>query len=105
MKMFLMVLGSMIMISQSRWDKVIGEIECVVFDWMFVYENTSLTKEELDLVISVLKNNTPFQVVPDCCVKKAPNEVTVAAMNDGVILETDNVLLDAKHFKVLGDKE
>lgn len=96
------------MISQSRWDEVIEEIEgCLVDSW---YDH-SITKEDLGLVISVLKNNTPFQVVPDCCFGNnnqqvgKPNKETIEEMDYDVTSETNNVLLETQHFKVLGDKE
>lgn len=98
------------MISQSRWDWVIKEVASSLE--YFGYGN-ELTDEEFKLVINTLKNNTPFQVVPDCCFGNnkqqvgKPNKETIEAMGDNESQEilSTNVLLDAKHFKVLGDKE
>ena len=88
------------MISQSRWDKVIEEVESCLVDRWYAH---SITKEGLSLIMSVLKNNTPFQVVPDCCVNKTPNEVTVAAMNaeESQEISSTNVLLETDNFNVI----
>lgn len=68
------------MISQSRWDWIVEEVVFGAKIRIFV------TGEELQLVESILKNNTPFQVVPDQ-------------------LFYDDVILETKNFSVLGDKE
>ena len=98
------------MISQSRWDEIIEEVESCLVDRWYAH---SITKEGLSLIMSVLKNNTPFQVVPDCCLGNnkqqvsKPNKETIEAMNENESQEilSTNVLLETEHFKVLGDKE
>lgn len=83
------------MISQSRWDDLIN----IVVGTMLIHNSkldNPVTNTELDLIASVLKNNTPFQVVPDCCFGNnnqqvgKPNKETIEVMNDDVILETKN---------------
>lgn len=48
-------------ISKDRWDWIISEvINLVKVEMMF--ENTEIEINEIELVNSVLKNNTPFEV-------------------------------------------
>lgn len=56
-------------ISQSRWEWLLGEVEHSL-KVMLVDESTEMTEDEVKVVLNVLKNNTPFQVVPDCCLKE-----------------------------------
>lgn len=74
------------MISQSRWDWIVDEV--VFGAKLRIY----LEEGELELIESILKNNTPFQVVPDHLVSNNNQQV-------------DNVVLETKNFSVLGDKE
>lgn len=76
------------MISQSRWDWVIEEVASSLE--YFGYGN-ELTDDEFKLVISTLKNNTPFQVVPDHLV--------------GNNIANDNVVLETKNFSVIDNGE
>lgn len=73
------------MISRSRWDWIVDEV--VFGAKLRVY----LEEGELELIESVLKNNTPFRVVPDHLVSNN--------------IANDNVVLETKNFSVLGDKE
>lgn len=73
------------MISQSRWEDLIN----ITIGTLLIHNHSLdilVTKEELDTIASVLKNNTPFQVVSDQ-------------------LFYDDVILETKNFSVLGDKE
>ena len=45
----------------SYWEWVVSEIENIISAEMFL-ERTELNNKDLDLVVSVLKNNIPFIV-------------------------------------------
>lgn len=89
------------MISQSRWDWIVDEV--VFGAKLRIY----LEEGELEIIESVLKNNTPFRVVPDCCLGKTPNKETIEAMiaKESQEISSTDVLLETKNFSVLGDKE
>lgn len=48
-------------ISKDRWDWIISEVVNLINIEMML-ENTEITTNEIELVKSVLKNNTPFEV-------------------------------------------
>lgn len=62
------------MISQSRWDDLINIVEGVLLVSNHHF-NKLVKDDELKLILNVLKNNTPFQVVPDCCLKENPSKL------------------------------
>jgi len=51
-------------ISKSRWEWLIREIDDIIFNDL-VDERTEITTDELTLVLNVLRNNVPFEVVED----------------------------------------
>lgn len=85
------------MISQSRWENLVS----LVVGTMLIHNSkldNPVTDTELDLIANVLKNNTPFQVVPDF----------VAGVNlekNSVALNTNNVLLETQYFSVIDNGE
>lgn len=66
---------------KSRWDEIIDNLE----------GGYGMTDEEVDIVKSVLKNNIPFNVVPDLRVV------------DIVIEKENQTHLDANYFGIQGD--
>ena len=51
-------------ISKSRWDVLISEVKnTLLTDIMLECSSCNMSESELELIISVLKNNTPFEVV------------------------------------------
>lgn len=67
-------------ISKDRWDWVISEVVNLVVVEMML-ENTEITTDEVELVKSVLKNNTPFEVC---------NNNTLQVCNNTKVEEFDN---------------
>lgn len=53
-------------ISKSRWDVLVSEVKnTLLTDIMLECSSCGMSESELELIISVLKNNTPFEVVED----------------------------------------
>ena len=51
-------------ISKSRWDELLSEVKnTLLTDIMLECSSCGMKEGELELIISVLKNNTPFEVV------------------------------------------
>lgn len=70
-----------LIIYKTRWDEIIDNLEGA-------YSVVKITDEELEIVKSVLKNNTPFSIVPDLKVV------------DPVIEKEDQTHLDANYVGV-----
>ncbi len=53
-------------ISKSRWGVLVSEVKnTLLTDIMLECSSCGMSESELELIISVLKNNTPFEVVDE----------------------------------------
>lgn len=53
-------------ISESRWGILVSEVKnTLLTDIMLECSSCCMSESELELIISVLKNNTPFEVVDE----------------------------------------
>ena len=51
--------------SEQRWLEIVDEVDKILNDGDWIEGFANLSEEECRLVVSVLKNNIPFDVVSD----------------------------------------
>ena len=49
--------------NEQRWEEIVDEVDKILNDGDWIEGFANLSEEECGLVISVLKNNIPFDVV------------------------------------------
>ena len=52
-----------IAMNEKRWLEIVGEVDKILNDGDWVEGFANLSEEECKLVVSVLKNNIPFDIV------------------------------------------
>ena len=52
-----------ITLNEQRWNKLVGSVRFALEQGQ--YKGSNIQDNEIDLIVSVLKNNIPFDVVSD----------------------------------------